>query len=754
MYKLSKVLLLALTVLALSCAKTGGEPGDNPNAKITLKAQNPGLTLITRTSCSGLTPYWSPSDKIGVCQLSDASNVQFTSDNTAPAPNASFNGPEGQSGQCFAYYPYKAGARSGNNVNLSIAATQYPGASSFDGDSDLLLSTTFTFGNGASLLFNRLTAVAKVILRDKTTGHAITGHEVERLSLCFSGVNVAGDVSLNGENGTLGELGASASGTVEAVHAEGKRYAIDGTSATYFNLYPVNLPADAQIRIEAWAGNLHVCKDTVVPAGGLNLRSGYVSTLLVDIADANVTYEAKAIALNADKVPVALPAATVTVNSLEQFKGLGLTANSSKAGSVVVIKDGTYSNFQAYINAYGTEAKPLVIRAETPGGVTFTGSSYLNVNSAWVRLVGFNFASPTCNSDLGQNYRICLAAGSSHCVVSQCRFDYSGVSTNTNISDNIVDIRIYGARNRVEFCSFLDKKCMGPQIQIQPQDSPTLSEHLCDSVVYCYFTRPTVIMDGSEAANGQESILLGLSRFSQKDEDCYIARNYFYKSDAEHSEVVSIKGCSNIVEENFFKDCWGNLSIRHGKYNTVRRNFLVRSDSSLEKVNGICFQDIGNVIEQNYLYNLPDKIWFAPICALSGRYAPERTETDTEILKSFWQVKNCLIKDNIIRNCNAGITLNAGWSSGWRTLHPINCTFTGNVVYNTAFPIYYYVIDGDEKTTDGHTWTGNMYSVVTTGFHYDVWGQAATKNNINYTFPDSDYEAAMNRISSQAGVRW
>ena len=754
MYRHSLVLVLVLSVLALSCAKTGGEPDDTLKAKITLKAQNPGLTLVTRTSCSGLTSYWSPEDKIGVCQLSDDSNVQFTSDNTAPASTASFNGPEGQTGLCFAYYPYKDGARSGNNVTLNIAPVQYPGASSFDSGSDLLLSTSFNFGDGASLVFNRLTAVAKVILRDNTTGHAITGQEVERLSLSFNGVNVAGDVTLNGANGTLGELGASASGTVEAVHADGKRYAIDGTSASFFNLYPVALPADAKIRIEAWAGNLHVHKDTVVPAGGLNLRSGYVSTLLVDIADDNVTYEAKAITLNADKSPTDLPAGTVTVNSLAQFKGLGLASSSSKAGTVVVIKDGTYADFQAYINAYGTESKPLVIRAETSGGVTFTGSSYLNVNSAWVKVIGINFTSPTTTSAMGQNYRICLASGSSHCVVSQCKFDYSGVATNTTISDNITDIRIYGIQNKVEFCSFLDKKCMGPQIQIQPSDTPTLSEHMRDSIVYCYFTRPTVIMDGSEAANGQESILLGLSRFSQKDEDCYVARNYFYKSDAEHSEVISVKGCSNIVEENYFKDCYGNLSLRHGKFNTVRRNFLVRSDSGLDKVNGICFHDSDNTIEQNYLYNLPDKTWYAPISVLSGKYAPERTETDTEILKSFWQVKNCLIKDNIIRNCNAGIALNTGWSSGWRTLHPINCTFTGNVVYNTAFPIYYYVIDGDEKTTDGHTWTGNMYSVVTTGFHYDVWGQAATKNNINYTFPDSDYDSAMNRISSQAGVRW
>ena len=124
MYRHSLVLVLVLSVLALSCAKTGGEPDDTLKAKITLKAQNPGLTLVTRTSCSGLTSYWSPEDKIGVCQLSDDSNVQFTSDNTAPASTASFNGPEGQTGLCFAYYPYKDGARSGNNVTLNIAPVQ------------------------------------------------------------------------------------------------------------------------------------------------------------------------------------------------------------------------------------------------------------------------------------------------------------------------------------------------------------------------------------------------------------------------------------------------------------------------------------------------------------------------------------------------------------------------------------------------------------------------------------------------------
>lgn len=742
-----------LVLLALSCARED-KPGSDSGGSVRLKADNPGLSPVSKTSNSGLTPYWSVGDRIGVCQISDDSNRPFTADISSPATSATFTGADGQSGSCFAYYPYSEEARSGSNLSLTISATQHPGASSFDGASDMLVSNQFTFGSGAGITFHRLTSVAKIVLRDNTTGKVLSGREVERLRLSVTGADIAGTVSVNGGNGDLGGITSGATNTIEAIHEEGKRYSVDGTAGTFLHLYPRDLAADTPVRIEAWSGNLHVLKDTVVPEGGLNLRPGYVNTLLVDLSDSHVTYEVPAIPLADDVSPASVPEGTVTVNSLAEFKGLGLTGRSSKAGTVVVIKDGTYADFQAYVNAYGTESKPLVIRAETLGGVTFTGASFININSAWVKLVGINFSMPECTSALGENYRVCLASGSSDCTVSNCKFDYDGVPVNTNINDNIADIRILGIRGRVEFCSFLDKKCMGPQVQIQPTDSPSPNEHLESSVVYCYFTRPTVILDGSEPANGQESILVGLSRFSQKDEDCYIARNYFYKSDGEHSEVISIKGCNNTVEENYFKDCWGNLSIRHGKYNTVRHNFLVRSDGALEKVNGICFQDSDNLIEQNYLYNLPDKFWFAPICVLSGKYAPERSESDAEILKSYWQVKNCTVKDNIIRNCATGITLNMGWTDGWRTLHPINCTFQDNIVYNTGYPIYYYVIDGDTKTTDGHVWTGNMYSVVGNGFHFDVWNQASTRNSIIYSFPDAAFNAAMSRIETQAGVSW
>ena len=193
------LLVLALAALVLSCTKAEQGSGQ-AGGKLTLKATNPVFTLESKTTNSGLTPYWSVGDRIGVCQLSDASNVPFTADITAPATTASFKGEEGQSGSGFAYYPYKEGSRNGSVISLPIAATQYPGASSFDGGSDILVSNNFNIGNNASIVFHRLTAAVKLVLRDATTGGAITGREVERVRISVDGVNIAGTVAVDGPN--------------------------------------------------------------------------------------------------------------------------------------------------------------------------------------------------------------------------------------------------------------------------------------------------------------------------------------------------------------------------------------------------------------------------------------------------------------------------------------------------------------------------------------------------------------------------
>ena len=136
---MKKTLYLIFMFVLASCAKTDLDDASK-EGRLVLSAENPAAGPSTRTSCTGLTPFWSVGDMIGVCQLSDSSNEPFKADITESAPSASFVGQRGQSGVCVAYYPYKASARNNDVLSLEIASRQYPGTSSFDGDSDLLLS--------------------------------------------------------------------------------------------------------------------------------------------------------------------------------------------------------------------------------------------------------------------------------------------------------------------------------------------------------------------------------------------------------------------------------------------------------------------------------------------------------------------------------------------------------------------------------------------------------------------------------------
>ena len=46
--------------------------------------------------------------------------------------------------------------------------------------------------------------------------------------------------------------------------------------------------------------------------------------------------------------------------------------NASTDGGVFIIRNGTYNDFEASFEKVATEANPLIIKAETIGGVTLT----------------------------------------------------------------------------------------------------------------------------------------------------------------------------------------------------------------------------------------------------------------------------------------------------------------------------------------------------------------------------------------------
>ena len=75
------------------------------------------------------------------------------------------------------------------------------------------------------------------------------------------------------------------------------------------------------------------------------------------------------------------------VSSADELGDLSL-----QAGDIVIWEDGTYSeDDNISLTANGTASNPILIKAENPGGVTFTGGMTIDVGGDYVIIEGFRW---------------------------------------------------------------------------------------------------------------------------------------------------------------------------------------------------------------------------------------------------------------------------------------------------------------------------------------------------------------------------
>jgi len=66
--------------------------------------------------------------------------------------------------------------------------------------------------------------------------------------------------------------------------------------------------------------------------------------------------------------------------------------NAASPGDVFIVPDGTYNDFESTFTGIGTAANPIIVKAETVGGVTLTGEShFVFKKAAHIILEGFVF---------------------------------------------------------------------------------------------------------------------------------------------------------------------------------------------------------------------------------------------------------------------------------------------------------------------------------------------------------------------------
>lgn len=333
----SWMLIAAAAMAFTACTKDSVEEDNTLKpVQLTIQAGNPEVSGIdeqgTRTEMQGATPMWSANDQIGVTTTASAeasaNHQSFTNDNESSTQTTTFSGSitiPAEGATLYAYYPYSNnGLGTGNKVFgalVDLPINQNPTATSFDGTADLLVSkpvqVTSTTTSIENMQFKRVSGVLKVVLLDNTTGDAITGQHVNTLSVATDEsqtLHLAGRVVLDFVNGAMTAPYYNHSRSVVAHYTSATQYAIDGTNATYLNVYPQTLPSGTQLTVAATTEGYTINK--VITLGqDIEILPGKITTLRIGIADEHITAAETGMAL-----PFTDDFSWVTTNSTQALR--------------------------------------------------------------------------------------------------------------------------------------------------------------------------------------------------------------------------------------------------------------------------------------------------------------------------------------------------------------------------------------------------------------------------------------------------
>lgn len=336
--------------------------------------------------------------------------------------------------------------------------------------------------------------------------------------------------------------------------------------------------------------------------------------------------------------PRTLFAARHLVRSAEEVQAL---CPRLEPGDELIWKDGTYPSVKLRLKAAGDAGRPVLLRAEHPGKVVFTGVSSITLDGVFLAVEGFTFRALD-NSVKVQP--LVTAEGSSDCRFSDCLIDGRD-SAESMVDSKWVSLR--GTRHEVSRCTFLDKRNMGALLVVWMKEGEVPAHIIRNN----RFTRPATLRDEKgRPCNGQEAIRIGTSTYSLQDGGCVVEGNWFDRCDGERAEIISNKSCSNRYEGNVITFSAGALTLRHGNGCVVRGNYIL-ADGDREQ-GGIRIIGENHVVEDNVIVGVRGDKYKAPVCIVKGESGPK--------LNGYFPVKNLLLRGNVLIGCPCGIVENVG----------------------------------------------------------------------------------------------
>lgn len=354
------------------------------------------------------------------------------------------------------------------------------------------------------------------------------------------------------------------------------------------------------------------------------------------------------------------------------------------SGDIVLVKKGTYNlNKRIEITVNGSQAKPVVIKAEVPGTVIFSENSWFTFrNSSFVIFEGFEFVSNN-----GPAVEL-LGCNNVRITNNVFHLKETGKSSWIYIGNDKNIVKNTSHHNRIDHNLFENKSFLGNFITIEGTMEPEYQVSQYDLIDNNYFRDI-----GPRAENVLEAIRIGSSHVSLSSGFTIIEKNLFERCDGD-PESVSIKSSDNIVRYNTFRECLGVLSLRHGNRNTVDGNFFLGNgrtgefiDSTKQRwvlgTGGVRFCGDNMKIINNYFEGLTGVNWDASLALTNG----DADYGTGQSLTKHYRNRYTIVAFNTFINNKSNIEVGydgGGFQNNWWRLPAKEITIANNLIIGNS----------------------------------------------------------------------
>ena len=317
-------------------------------------------------------------------------------------------------------------------------------------------------------------------------------------------------------------------------------------------------------------------------------------------------------------------------------------------GAHFVLANGSYRDVLLVMAKSG-----MAVRAETPGGVSFTGSSRVLITGDRNRLSGFQFLSGAVNGNA-----ILEVSGDSN-TLEHLNIQGAAAKTWIHIAAGSTD-------NEILYCNIEDKpptaSIIGAIIQIST-DAAVVGRHRIRRSSFRNIRGPS-------GDFGNEPIRIGLSTERTNVSRSVVEDCYFDNVGGGDNETVSVKSAENAVRYNTFtNNPAGMVVFRHGNRNVAYGNFFLNNSGGIRIKEGN-----GHAVYNNYFET-------GSAAALVLTFVPE------------YPLDNLSFVHNTFTQMG-GISLGGSGPTRVRFVNNIFQRATGNIF---------------ASATGNEVWTGNLY---------------------------------------------